>query len=247
MSLLDEVLAAYGGLNRWKEIHTIKIHQTVGGLLWPLKNVDGVINDSTVEIRLHEQRAWHRPLPRPGLRSSYTPDRVAIETDDESAEIVEVLTSPRESFAGHTLATPWSMLQMAYFAGYAMWTYLSEPYSLTLPGVEIEELGLWNEDGQRWRRLGVVYPDSIGTHSAEQVLYVDAEGLLRRRDYQVDIAEGAAAAHYMYDHREFDGIIIPVKRTVHGRDSDGNSVPEPITVSIDIDEVTVSGGTRAET
>ena len=52
MKLLDEVLAAYGGLERWKELHTIKIHQIVGGVLWPLKNVDGVINDSTVEIRV---------------------------------------------------------------------------------------------------------------------------------------------------------------------------------------------------
>jgi hypothetical protein len=39
------------------------------------------------------------------------------------------------------------ILQLAYFAGYAMWTYLSEPYSLTLPGVHTEELGKWNEDG----------------------------------------------------------------------------------------------------
>lgn len=246
MSLLDEVLVAYGGLDSWKEIHTIKIHQMVGGVLWPLKNVDGVINDSTVEIRLHEQRAWHRPLPEPGLRSSYTPDRVAIETDDELSETREVLTSPRESFEGHTIATHWSMLQMAYFAGYAMWTYLSEPYSLTLPGVQTEELGPWNEDGQKWRRLGVRYPAMIGTHSADQVLYVDANGLLRRRDYQVDIAKGAPAAHYMDDHREFDGIIIPVKRVVHSRDKDGHRVPEPVTVSIDIDDVTVIRGTRAE-
>src|ERR1700724_719537 len=69
MKLLDEVLAAYGGLERWKKLHTIKIHQIVGGALWPLKNVDGVINDSTVEIRVQEQRAWHRPFTQPGARS----------------------------------------------------------------------------------------------------------------------------------------------------------------------------------
>jgi hypothetical protein len=53
------------------------------------------------------------------------------------------------------METPWSMLQLAYSAGYAMWTYLSEPYSLTFPGIETEELAVWNENGQKWRRLVV--------------------------------------------------------------------------------------------
>ena len=240
MSLIDEVLAAYGGRDRWKQIHTIRIHQFVGGVLWPLKQVAGVINDSTVEVRVQEQCAWHRPFTAPGLRSSYSPGRVAIETDDDSTATVEAMTSPRESFAGHTLETPWSMLQLAYFAGYAMWTYLSEPYSLTFPGVTTEELGPWDEDGQIWRRLGVRYPDSIGTHSADQVLYVDSDGLLRRRDYQLDIAAGSPAAHYMDDHREFDGIVIPLRRVVHGRDEKGRRVPELVSVTIDIDDVAVS-------
>lgn len=240
MKLLDEVLAAYGGLDRWKELHTIKIHQIVGGVLWPLKNVDGIINDSTVEIRVQEQRAWHRPFTQPGLRSSYSPGRVLIETDDDAAETIDALTAPRESFGEHSLETPWSTLQLAYFAGYAMWTYLSEPYSLTFPGVQVEELGPWDEDGQAWRRLGVRYPESIGTHSADQVLYVDSDGLLRRRDYDVDIAAGSPAAHYMNDHQEFGGIVIPMERFVHSRDESGHPIPVPVTVSIDIDEVIVS-------
>ncbi|MCW2665009.1 MAG: hypothetical protein JWP83_6161 [Mycobacterium sp.] len=240
MNLLDEVLASYGGANRWQQINVIKIHQMVGGALWPLKGVDSVINDSTVEIMLKEQRVWHRPLPRPGLRSSYTPDRVAIETDEDTPQTVESLTSPRESFSGHSLQTPWSMLQLAYFAGYAMWTYLSEPYSLTFPGVQTEELGEWNEDGQTWRRLGVRYPASIATHSAEQVLYVDSDGLLRRRDYVVDIAAGSPAAHYTDDHREFDGIVLPVKRVVYVRDDKGKRVADIVSVTIDIDDVSIA-------
>lgn len=239
MKLLDEVLAAYGGVGRWQQIDTIAIHQNVGGVLWSLKQVDGILDESTVEIRVQEQRAWHRPLPEPGMRSAYTPDRVVIESDDDAHREVQTLRDPRASFAGHTLTTPWSPLQLAYFAGYAMWTYLSEPYSLTFPGVHTEELGDWHEDGQTWRRLGVRYPDTIATHSADQVLYVDSDGLLRRRDYQVDVAGGTPAAHYMDEHREFDGIVLPVKRVVHGRDEHGRKVPEPITVSIDIDDVRV--------
>ncbi|MHC9293474.1 hypothetical protein ACRCUN_13460 [Mycobacterium sp. LTG2003] len=239
MKLLDEVLGAYGGVDRWRDATSITIHQRVGGVLWPLKGVDGIINDSTVRIDLHEQRAWHWPLPGPGFRSSFRPAVVAIETDADNPEVVESLAAPRDSFAGHTLETPWTHLQLAYFAGYAMWTYLSEPFSLTLPGVETEELGTWAEDGQTWRRLGIRYPETIATHSRDQVLYVDSDGLLRRRDYQVDIAGGSPAAHYADDHREFGGLVLPVKRVVYGRDGNGQRIPEPITVTIDIDDVTI--------
>jgi len=94
--------------------------------------------------------------------------------------------------------------------------------------VHTEEVGEWNEDGQIWRRLGVRYPANIATHSAEQILYVDTDGLLRRRDYVVDIAAGSAAAHYMDDHREFDGIVLPVKRVVYARTETGHPVRDMV-------------------
>lgn len=239
MTLLDEVLAAYGGVDRWRNLDTIGIHQTVGGVLWPLKGVGGILDDSTVEIKVQERHAWHRPLPTPGLRSHYRPDLVVIQHDDDRHEQVQVLLDPRASFAGHTLETSWTPIQLAYFSGYAVWTYLCEPYQLTFPGVETEELGEWHENGQTWRRLGLHYPDHITTHSADQVLYVDADGLLRRRDYQVDIAGGSPAAHYMDDHTEFDGIVVPLKRIVHPRDDDGQPNRDIVTVSVDIDDVRV--------
>lgn len=128
MNLLDEVVDAYGGIERWSGVEFIRIHQKIGGGLWKLKEVDGILDDSIVEIEPKTQRASHRPLPRPGFRSSYSPDLVRIETDEQIPQTVESLPAPRESFAGHTLETPWTHLQLAYFAGYAMWTYLSEPY-----------------------------------------------------------------------------------------------------------------------
>ncbi|WP_454792093.1 hypothetical protein [Mycolicibacterium lutetiense] len=240
MKLLDEVIAAHGGLDRWKQVDSIRIHQIIGGGLWKLKGVDGILDDSVVEIRTKEQRAWHSPLPRPGFHSSYRPQQVLIETDGESPQVVETLTSPRESFAGHTLETPWTPLQLAYFAGYAMWTYLSEPYSLTFPGVYTEELGEWSEDGETWRRLGVRYPDSIATHSTHQTLYVDPDGLIRRRDYDVDIAADSPAAHYSENHLMVDGIVLPMNRIVYVRDDDGQPLRDMVTVTIDIDDVTVS-------
>jgi hypothetical protein len=238
VNLVDEVMGAYGGAERWEQIDAITIHQIVGGVLWPLKGVDSIISDSHVRVQPKDQRVWHHPLPQPGQRSSYSPELVTIETDG-GQETLETLPSPRDSFAEHSMETPWSMLQLAYFAGYAMWTYLSEPYSLTFPGVKTDELGDWQEKGQRWRRLGVQYPSTIATHCTNQVLYVDSDGLLRRRDYEVDIIAGAAAAHYSDEHKEFDGIVVPVKRVVYARDAENHPIPEIVSVTIDIDEVVI--------
>lgn len=240
MDLLDDVIGAYGGVERWRRIDAITVHQRVGGVLWALKGVDGIINDSTVEIRLPEQRTWLRPAPTPDIRLSFSPDRVAIESDDPAPRTVEELTAPRNSFAGHVLETPWSTLQLAYFSGYAMWTYLSEPYSLTLPGVYTEQLGDWHEDGETWRRLSVQYPDTIATHSTNQVLYIDADCLIRRRDYAVEISANSPAAHYSSDFQTVDGIVIPTSRVVYGRYATGHRIEDPVLVSIDLDNVTVS-------
>jgi hypothetical protein len=44
---------------------------------------------------------------------------------------------------GYRRAADSGRYQLAYFAGYAMWTYLTEPASLILPGVVTEEIDPW--------------------------------------------------------------------------------------------------------
>ena len=43
--------------------------------------------------------------------------------------------------------TPWDVLQLAYFIGYAMWNYLTTPFLFTYPGVEAREIEPWHEAG----------------------------------------------------------------------------------------------------
>ena len=90
----------------------------------------------------------------------------------------------------------WSDLQLAYFAGYAMWTYLNTPFLLARPGVESEEGDPWQESGETWRRLNVRFPADIATHSTEQSFYFDQQGLLRRQDYNVEIDGGTVRVTY---------------------------------------------------
>jgi len=66
--------------------------------------------------------------------------------------------------------------------------------------------------GETWRRLKARVPADMATHSTEQTLYFDRRGLLRKQDYNVEIDGTAGAAHYVYDHKEFSGIVFPTKR-----------------------------------
>jgi hypothetical protein len=235
--LLQKTLQAYGGTDRWNQLTSVSAHKRFGGAIWDIKQVPGIVEEGEITIWIKDQRTSLRPFTAPNLRTAYTPDRVGIETFD--GDIVEMLDEPRASFVGHTLETPWTTTQLAYFTGYAMWTYTAEPYNLTLPGVRTEEGAAWTENGQTWRRLHVSYPDTIATHSPQQVLYIDGDGLIQRRDYQVDIAGGSPAAHYVSDFEEVDGVVIPRTRMIYVRDADNHPIPEQLVVSIALTDITL--------
>jgi hypothetical protein len=116
---------AHGGLDRWRRLNTISARLVQSGVLWKLKGHDNVLDDVHVTVDLRKEWASHRPFGQPDRRSSFQPDRVAIETSN--GDVVEERASPRGSFRGHKFDTPWDSLQLAYFAGYAMWTYMNTP------------------------------------------------------------------------------------------------------------------------
>jgi hypothetical protein len=233
--LLATVLDAHGGPDRWSELNSVSARLIQGGVLWPFKGQAGVLDDVYVIASLHEERVSHHPFGAADRHSAFTPGRVAIETDD--GDVVEAMDQPRASFAEHTLETQWSTLQLAYFVGTAMWTYLTQPFTFTLAGFSTTELDPWQEKGEQWRRLRVTWPSYLATHSTEQTLYFGTDGLIRRHDYDVEINAGNKAAHYVSDYEEVAGIKLPTKHRVFPRDDDAQSLPEPLFVSIDLSEI----------
>jgi hypothetical protein len=118
-----------------------------------------------------------------------------------------------------------------------MWTYLNMPFLLAWPGVETEELEPWPTDSGDWRRLAVRFPGGIATHSTVQTLYFDGEGLLKRHDYDVEIAGNTPGAHIIEDYAEVSGIKFPTKRRIYARQPDGSFSTEPLVVSIDLSNI----------
>lgn len=235
--LLSMAISAQGGMNNWQKYRHADIHLSVGGILWEMKGHRDTISEVNVNVNLLEQKASHKPNTE--WHTIYTPDIVKIEKSN--GELIEELYSPRSSFKGHTLETKWNNLQLAYFAGYAMWNYINSPFLFTRPGFEINEVESWNENSETWRRLKIKWPESVHTHSREQTLYIDKEGLVRRLDYQVEIAGNTPASHYLYDYKDVNGIKIATRRVVYATGQENNArLDGPVIVSIDLTDIKLS-------
>jgi hypothetical protein len=76
----------------------------------------------------------------------------------------------------------------------------------------------WQENGEVWRPLKTTYPDSIASHTREQVAYYGRDGLLRRHAYTVDVLGDTPGLNYAHDYRDVNGIIVPITRRVYPPD-----------------------------
>lgn len=81
------------------------------------------------------------------------------------------------------------------------------------------------------------FPATIATHSAVQPLYFDADGLLRRHDYDVEIAGNTPCAHLIEGYTEVSGIKFPTTRRIYARQADGGFNLEPLVVSIELTNI----------
>jgi hypothetical protein len=239
--LLHEALSAHGGLDRWRKVQTVRATIVTGGQLWGMKGLVQDPNPREMTVAAHTQHASLYPFGAPDQRTDFTPDRLAIEKLD--GRIVAERVDPRSSFEGHGTRTPWDPLHRAYFNGYAMWTYLTTPFLLAMPGFDVTEIEPWWENGERWCGLRAAFPAHIVGHSTIQDFYFGQDYLLRRHDYHVDVAGGFAAAQYVHNIVEVDGLRMPTVRRAYRRDANGSPIYDELLVSIDISNLRFKGTT----
>jgi hypothetical protein len=215
--LLELAVAAHGGLDRWHSYRSVSLELPVGGVLWD---------------RRHSHAACDARSLWRARRVQFTPDRLVLETD--TGKMIESRDGPRAAFAGHANETPWDRFHAAYFCGYALWTYLTQPFLYAYPGFVTEEIAPWGENGETWRRLKVIFPDNVASHSRGQITYFGPDGLMRRHDYAVDVLGFATGAHYIHGYQQ---VMVPRRRRVYPRGADNRPVPEPVLASMDISHV----------
>ena len=79
--------------------------------------------------------------------------------------LIQARDNPEASFAGQVRETPWDDIQVAYFQGEALWTYLNTPFLYTHEGFVTEEIASIQVNGEIWRRLKITFPDNIKSHT----------------------------------------------------------------------------------
>lgn len=232
-SLLEKSIAAHGGRARWAEVMAIDFDLSSAGLAFSLHFQGDALLNVRARVFPHDRRVELRNYGEPGGLGVWTPEQVWLE-DRRGGRLAE-RQAPRDEFRRWSKQFRWDRLDMLYFAGYALWNYLSFPFLLASPGVEL--LGAHPESGGGWR-LTARFGGGVPTHSAVQSFYLDAHGLLSRHDYTADvIGSWAAAANFCQASTIVDGLRFYTRRQVFPRLGVGRVLPLPILVWIEMDDM----------
>ena len=237
--LIEQAIAAHGGRELWERASELSARVSTGGLAFASKLQGAAVRDVEARVSTRGQHVTFAPYPGPGRRGVFEQDgAVRIETD--GGEVLLRRERARDAFADLRHKLWWDRLDILYFGTYAIWTYITAPFVFAREGFSARELDAWDEGAGRWRRLAVSFPAGVHTHSREQVFYFDDRGLIRRHDYTAEPIGGwARAAHYCFDHRSFDGMLVPTRRLVYPRRRDNRPRARPRLVWIELSSASV--------
>ena len=237
VSVVDDAINAHGGRDRWLAVTSLSAPVSIGGSLWASKGHDGAFADAAVFIDPHRQHVEFSGFGPQRLRTWFQPGLVSVRSEDGTE--IDRRRNPRASFPQDASA-PWDNIQVAYFASYAIWNYLTLPHLLTTPGIRTAEIEPWPGADSSWRRAGADFADAtVDTHNRLQYYSFDSDNLLVRHDYDAEVLGGAPASNQAAGYGEFGGLLFPVRRRVTARSSDSAAGIGPILVSIDFGEIAV--------
>jgi len=236
--LLSETIEAHGGRERWRRIRAIRAALSSGGLAFRSRCQPNALKNLRVEMRPHDVSTTLGDFVRRGWSGTWTPAVAAIH--DDAGRLVGERRDPRKHFGGAVDQVYWDKLDILTFAGYALWNYLSFPFLLERPGVELTGV----EPDRGALRLDVRFPPDAPTHSERQSFHLDAERRLVRHDYTAEpIGQWASGANLCLASEVVDGLRFYTRRKVLPRlGARGSPVPFPRLVWIEIDGLCVDAG-----
>jgi hypothetical protein len=220
-------LDAYGGEARWRAATAVKARVSAGGLAFRQK-WRPTFRDLGVEAEIAEPLVRLHPLDR--RESVGILDGPAVRIENADGEVLASRSDPRSRFPYGRRLLWWDRLDQVYFAGYALWNYLTFPALLLRDDID------WTEVSDT--TLEARFPSHLPTHCERQRFYIDpATGLLKQHDYTAEVIGGwARAAHVVLEHGAWEGIPFPSKRRITPRRSDGRPRRWPVLVWIEVHE-----------
>jgi hypothetical protein len=101
--LLREVLAAHGGIDRWKRYGIVSATIVSGGDLFDAKGLKPDTTPRKVSTATKRERMIAMPFGHRDWKMTFGPERVVIE--DEKGAVVAERSNPRDTFAGFWFPT----------------------------------------------------------------------------------------------------------------------------------------------
>jgi len=183
------------------------------------------------EIDAHQPLVRFFPEQGAGLIEVFAGNEVRLERPD--GRVVEARSNPRRFFPGGRRLLWWDRLDQIYFAGYALWNYVTFPALLTRDDID------WQASGDSTLRAR--FPIDLPTHSEIQEFHVDPQtALLTQHDYTAGVfGNWAKAAHRVLAHEDVDGVPFATRRRVTPRRTNGKPARFPLLVGIELDMIAV--------
>lgn len=154
--VLRDVMMAHGGFTAWNRAGAVRAVISTGGALFLMRTTRDAFRQTEVVMDLRRPRTEIRDFPQKGRTGFFEPTRVWIE--DRDGKVVAQRTNPRSSFQRGRKQFHWDHLDSVYFAGYAVWNYLTTPYLLCRRDIEVEKASSINDEGETWRGLTATFP-----------------------------------------------------------------------------------------
>jgi len=133
--LLERVLLAHGGLDRWNRFDTVRATIVTGGQLFGMKDTPQDSSPRRMTVATKREWASVTPYGANDQRTDFTAKRIAIEKMDGT--VVKERLHPSEHAEGKAVDAPWDGLDRAYFNGYALWTYLTTAFHFELSYMQV--------------------------------------------------------------------------------------------------------------
>lgn len=243
LELIDRVIEAHGGRARWQALERIEAAFSSGGLAFALHMQPFTLRGLRLVLRPHARQVELHGYGRPDWVGEWTPNQVRIL--DADGRTVAERQQPRAGFSRLDKLVRWDRLDLLYFAGYALWNYLSFPHLLELPGVEVIESSA--PDGLKPGHLRARFDAQLPSHSPYQTFHIDQRGWLTRHDYTADvIGRWATAANFCQASEVVDGLRFYTRRRVLPRLGADSVLPLPTLVWIELDDLRLVSGRVAD-
>jgi hypothetical protein len=142
MALLDDAIEASGGMARWNKLERFTLHLSIDGALLSRVGQASRFKEMVAEGSTRNQSVRFTGFADPGKCGLYQPNYVTIESPQGNT--LRIWQNPHQAFRDQAKTTPWDELYLVFFCGFSVWNYLTTPFLLEHPDVEVEELAPWH-------------------------------------------------------------------------------------------------------